>query len=42
MELKLLFVEDQEIRNDLVEYFDGSEILGHALKAEMAETFAWD
>jgi DNA-binding response OmpR family regulator len=39
MDLKILFVEDQEIRNDLVEYFDKSEILGHNIIADMADTF---
>jgi DNA-binding response OmpR family regulator len=39
MDLKLLFVEDQEIRNDLVEFFNKSEILGHTIIADMAETF---
>lgn len=37
--IKILFVEDQDVRNDLIEYFNGEIINDTKIIAESAETF---
>lgn len=39
MELRILFIDDEEIRNDLVDYFNNDEINGYTLKAEESGSF---
>lgn len=39
MELKVLFIDDGDIRKELIEFFDGSLIHNYTLKADGAATF---
>lgn len=39
MELKLLFVDDGDVRNDLAEFFNAEDIEGYIIKTDVAETF---